>query len=186
MNRYRMTITRAVVRTRSCDPMLPRLVALDVDYRTDSVVAACVAFDDWSAPTPSFEKTLRSLTPPPAYEPGHFYRREMPYLLGVLALLDENPDFIIVDGFVWLDEGKPGLGAHLHEALAGKSVVVGVAKRPFREALALPLLRGISQHPLFVSAAGMETGVALEVVRRMHGPHRVPTLLQRVDRLSRT
>ena len=39
--------------------------------------------------------------------------------------------------------------------------------------------------PLLVSAVGMPIEEAVAGVKRMHGPHRVPTLLKRVDRLSR-
>jgi deoxyribonuclease V len=88
--------------------------------------------------------------------------------------------------FVWLGEGKPGLGAHLHEALSRRAAVIGVAKRPYRsETGAIPVLRGSSKVPLYVSAVGVDPALAADTVRRMHGPYRVPTLLARVDRLSR-
>jgi hypothetical protein len=41
----------------------------------------------------------------------------------------------IVDGYVWLDDaGKPGLGAHLYQALGGRVAVLGVAETKFRGA----------------------------------------------------
>jgi deoxyribonuclease V len=162
-------------------------VCVDVDYRVDCVVAACVGFDDWLSAEPSFERASRSAGAPAGYEPGLLYRREMPYLLALMELLDAPPDLVIVDGFVWLDEGKPGLGAHLHDALSRRSAVIGVAKRPFRNATnAVPVLRGGSQQPLYVSSVGIDPAVAVQAIRQMHGPHRLPTLLKRVDRLSRT
>jgi len=93
---------------------------------------------------------------------------------------------VIIDGYVWLGAGRPGLGAHLYEALGQRIAVVGVAKRRFHGAGdAVPVLRGTSQVPLFVTAVGIDPSEAAEGVRRMHGGHRIPTLLKRVDRLSR-
>lgn len=158
---------------------------VDVDYRERAVVAACVGFAGWGAPSPLLERTV--VTPGAAadYEPGAFYRRELPYLLAVLATLPEPPELVVIDGFVWLGAERPGLGAHLHAALAGQSAVVGVAKRPYHGALALPVQRGQSEQPLYVDAIGVPLGEATAGVRAMHGPHRIPTLLKRVDRLSR-
>lgn len=158
---------------------------VDVDYRERSVLAACVAFTGWSAAAPLLERVLATSGPAPDYEPGAFYRRELPYLLAVLATLPEPPRLVIVDGFVWLGTQRLGLGAHLHTALAGRCAVVGVAKRPYRDALAIPVQRGSSQQPLFVSAVGIELEEAAAGLRAMHGEHRIPTLLKRVDRLSR-
>jgi deoxyribonuclease V len=60
-----------------------------------------------------------------------------------------------------------------------------VAKRPFHESQALPVLRRESKNPLFVTAAGIEASEAAEHVRVMHGEHRIPTLLKRADALAR-
>jgi hypothetical protein len=38
---------------------------------------------------------------PPTYEPGQFYRRELPYVLALLESLESSPA-VVVDGFVWL------------------------------------------------------------------------------------
>jgi deoxyribonuclease V len=94
---------------------------------------------------------------------------------------------VIVDGYVWLDgSGKPGLGGHLFQALGERVTVVGIAKTPLHGADgAHEVLRGSSQRPLFVTAAGIPADVAAEHVRAMHGAHRIPTLLSRVDALCR-
>lgn len=64
--------------------------------------------------------------------------------------------------------------------------VVGVAKTAFKgSSFAVPVLRGSATRPLYVTAAGMDPEMAAGRVRAMHGPHRVPTLLKEVDRLSR-
>jgi deoxyribonuclease V len=145
-----------------------------------------LGFGAWEDERASFERTRAFEGAPAAYEPGQFYRREMPYLLALLESLEAPPVLVIIDGFVWLDGGRPGLGAHLHEALGAECAVVGVAKRPFHEAAdAAAVLRGASQVPLFVSAVGIALEEAVAGVARMHGAHRVPTLLRRVDQLSR-
>ena len=161
-------------------------ICLDVDYGADSVVAACVGFVEWPDAAASFETTRRFEGAPNAYESGQFYRREMPYLVELVRALPAPPALIVIDGFVWLDGARPGLGAHLSHALAECCPIIGVAKRPFAGAAqATPLLRGASQDPLFISAIGVELERAVQDVASMHGPHRVPTLLRRVDQLSR-
>ncbi|MCA9297658.1 MAG: endonuclease V, partial [Phycisphaerales bacterium] len=123
---------------------------------------------------------------PAAYEPGQFFRRELPHVLAALAELPALPGVIVIDAHVWLGPGREGMGAHLYAALDGRCAVVGIAKRPFRGAVeAAPVLRGASANPLYVSAAGMAPAVAASHVERMHGPYRLPTLVKRADRLAR-
>lgn len=166
-------------------PAAPK-VCLDVDYADDAAVAACVGFCDWEDAAATFELCRSFPGAPAVYEPGEFFRRELPYLRATLESLEAPPALVVVDGFVWLDGGRPGLGAHLHEALGGTVAVVGVAKRPFHQAAgAVPILRGASHVPLFVSAVGLDLQEAAAAVQRMHGEHRIPTLLKRVDQLSR-
>ena len=83
-------------------------MCLDVDYRDDSAVAAGVWFRGWSAELSESQEVVHSSTVA-EYEPGAFYKRELPCLLEVLAR-GPRADVIIVDGYVWLGEGKPGLG----------------------------------------------------------------------------
>lgn len=155
---------------------------MDVDYRPSAAVAAGLWFRGWSASTPEYE-AVAVCTGVAEYEPGAFYRRELPCLVEVLAR-GPRPDVVIVDGYVWLGEGMPGLGGHLHAALGG--VVVGVAKTRYRSASAVPVLRGLSRSPLFVTAEGVEPEVAAGWIQSMHGPYRVPTLLRQVDTLARS
>jgi deoxyribonuclease V len=161
------------------------LACMDVDYRTEVTVAACVLFRDWTDAAEASHVVERG---PPAepYEPGQFFRRELPHLLKVLAAVREPLETVVIDGYVWLGEERPGLGAHLYEALGRRVPVVGVAKTAFHSSgLAVPVLRGQSQRPLFVTAVGVDPREAAEQVRRMHGVSRIPTLLGRVDRLCR-
>jgi deoxyribonuclease V len=162
----------------------PLLACLDVDYRADMAVAAGIWFRGWAVAQHEAQ-AVAGFSGVAGYEPGEFYRRELPCLLGVLR---EGPpaDIVIVDGYVSLGEGHPGLGAHLHEALDRKVPVVGVAKTAYRSATeAIEVRRGRSGAPLFVTAIGIDTALAAQQVRRMHGPYRVPALLRAVDQLAR-
>lgn len=162
------------------------LAAVDVHYHPTHAVAACVLFhaftDDREATT-----RIARVTDVAPYEPGAFYKRELPCLLAVLDTVGVTLEAVVVDGYVWLSaDGKPGLGARLFEAWNGKVAVVGVAKTAFAGATqGIPVLRGKSKVPLFVTAAGIDAQEAAARVAAMHGEHRIPTLLKRVDRLCR-
>ncbi len=162
-------------------------LALDVQYGDDSVGAACVAFLDPKSDAIAFE--FESVSPGSAepYEPGHFYRRELRYLTTLVERAQERAPklrALFVDGYVWLGQSRPGLGHALHEATRGLPVI-GVAKSAFRDAPAVLVHRGQSERPLFVTAIGLHSEEAADIVRSMHGPHRIPTLLKRADRLAR-
>ncbi len=161
----------------------------DVHYRSNGARAACVVIDSWEDRTSSaaYAQDIEAVEP---YEPGSFYRRELPCLLAVLHRLPALPAIVVVDGYVWLSPGnRPGLGAHLHDALDGKAAVVGIAKSAFVGVEScngvIPVLRGASRRPLFVTAVGVEPKAAAECVRRMAGKHRVPDIVRMVDRLGR-
>lgn len=163
------------------------IAALDVHYEdtTSSAWAAGIAFHAWTDVHSAVEKVIRVSEVHP-YVPGQFFRRELPCLLASLRALPPV-EVVIVDGYVWLGDGsQPGLGAHLYEALEKRIAVIGVAKSKFRGASgAQEITRGQSTRPLFISAAGMPLADALDHVRSMPGPHRLPTLLSRVDQLCR-
>lgn len=161
------------------------IVCLDVDYRKDVVVTARLVIPKWDAKAPTSLVTIRTRGAAPDYIPGAFYRREMPYL--VAALEGVAAAVVVIDGYVWLGPGAPGLGAHLWDAIGKRAAVVGVAKTPFRGAAPIvrEVRRGESKTPLFVTAAGIDPDVAADHVRSMHGAHRMPAMLKRVDRASR-
>jgi deoxyribonuclease V len=163
------------------------IVAVDVDYRTDCVVTACIGFAAWGDATAEVEWVGAEHGAAAPYEPGQFYRRELPYLVRAVAAVKtvRAVDAVVVDAHAWLDEGRPGLGAHLATALGAGAVVVGIAKTRYRGGAGLPVLRGQSQTPLWVSAVGMGAAAAAELVRAMAGPFRLPALLARVDGLAR-
>ena len=159
------------------------IACVDVDYRDGAAVAAGLWFDDWADAVASAQ-AVATFPPAAAYEPGAFYRRELPCLLGLLAL-GPHADIVIVDGYVWLGGVAAGLGAHLHASLG--VTVVGVAKTRYASATgALAVCRGGGRSPLYVSAVGMAVEEAAALVAAMHGPYRVPTLLKAVDALART
>lgn len=158
------------------------ICAVDVDYQPTGVTAACVGFESWADPIATIEVVVRSTRPAAEYQAGAFYVRELPFLLSVLERMPAL-DVVIVDGYVWLGEDHPGLGKHLHDARGG--VVIGVAKTRYAGATAVEIVRGEGSRPLFVTAIGIATEAAAELVRTMHGDHRIPTLLRRVDALAR-
>jgi len=162
------------------------IVCTDVHYGETQGVAACLLFRHWSDDSPCLEVT-EPIEQPVPYEPGRFYRRELPGLLSVIGRLVERPRVIIIDGYVWLgDEFHPGLGAYLYEALGRTAAVMGVAKTLFQEGSAVRAIkRGKSSRPLYVTAAGMDLNEAAQDVVELHGEFRIPTLLKKVDRLCR-
>ena len=164
------------------------IVALDVFYFADFAVASGVLFRIWEDATESASCVEKvngiSLAD---YVPGEFYKRELPCLRRVIDKLDCLPTVIVIDGYVTLDAaGRPGLGMHLWESLAQKVPIIGVAKNRFA---GIPteseLYRGQSQRPLYVTAVGVPLDEAKTHIGSMHGKYRIPTLLKRVDQLSR-
>lgn len=165
------------------------LLALDVAYQADEQgYAVGLAFADWAAAAPLATYTA-TLAPVPPYEPGAFYRRELPCLLAVLAQVDlAAVQCVVVDGYVTLGpEARPGLGQHLYEALGHQVPVVGVAKTRFAGVApqVASVLRGQSQNPLYVTSVGLPLAEAARAVASMHGEHRMPTLLRLLDRLTK-
>ena len=143
------------------------------------MVAADAAFSDVLAE--------RSVVVPEVlpYRPGEFYLRELPPMRAVLHSI-RGLGLLVVNGYADLDpDGRPGLGAHAHTEFG--IPVIGVAKSAFRTAThAIPVLRGTSARPLFVTAAGMPRTDAADLVRRMAGRFRLPDALRRADVLART
>lgn len=167
----------------------PRTVLLATDTHYDSTHAATagVLFDDWTAGDPVRELVCTSALRRAEYKPGSLYLRELPGILELLDTLDTPPDAIVIDAYVWLDgAGTPGLGAQLYETLERQTPIIGVAKTAFAgSSHAVAITRGDSRRPLYVTAAGVDADRAGQWIAGMHGPHRIPTLLKRADRLCR-
>ena len=62
------------------------IACLDVDYREAAAYAAGLAFRDWSDAAPAIEKVIPVVGVHP-YQPGQFFRRELPCLPAVLREL---------------------------------------------------------------------------------------------------
>lgn len=164
------------------------IYAFDTYYYEDYANTVCIAFEDWKSDR-EVEVFTEQITISSEYESGSFYKRELPCILSLLdKIVLKEEDIIVVDGYVTLDnDGKIGLGGHLYEALAGKIPIVGVAKNEFTapDSQRRSILRGDSKTPLFVTAKGIDVDQAKLKVENMHGPYRIPTLLKKLDQLSR-
>jgi deoxyribonuclease V len=163
------------------------IFAVDVDYREDNALAAGVLFENWEDCEPTRQLTLQ-IDQVADYEPGQFYKRELPCILSLLKQFEVRPKYIIVDGYVCLGVAKKaGLGQHLYNALDGEIAVIGVAKSRFQDTPdAAELYRGSSQRPLYVTAVGIDLIEAKSAIARMCGANRIPIILKMVDRLSRS
>lgn len=160
------------------------IAIFDVDYKDDQANAACVVANSWVAKEPlrSYAKGIEGIA---AYEPGAFYKRELPCLLSLIEDITEPIDYYVIDGYVWLGD-KPGLGAYLYHATGEKIPVIGVAKTKFHANFkAQALIRGQSKNPIFITSAGIDVADSTNLVSTMDGENRLPTLLKLVDQLCR-
>jgi deoxyribonuclease V len=166
------------------------IACIDVDYEEGpdgtKATAACVVIPSWTS-AKSAAEYVRRIDDVADYVPGQFFRRELPCVLAVLELVEQPLELIVIDGYVILDaDGTHGMGGFLYEALDRRFPIVGVAKHRFRSnTAAIEVCRGDSKRPLFVTALGVDPQAAANDVLRMHGEHRLPTALKRVDRLCR-
>ena len=162
------------------------ILAVDVDYGDGIAHIAGVAFSDWSDVEPSATYTSE-LSGIEAYEPGNFFKRELPCILKLLNEHELTPECIVIDGFVYLDGASDaGLGRRLYDALNGTISIIGVAKRPFKNTPeSCEVYRGQSSKPLYVTSEGIAADTAKEYIATMHGEYRIPDLLKIADRLCR-
>ncbi|MBT34429.1 MAG: endonuclease V [Thalassobius sp.] len=162
------------------------MIALfDVDYREDKAHAAAVIIENWQSEDP-FRIYTKIIDNIEAYQPGEFYKRELPCLVSLISLFEEKISVLVVDSYVWV-KSKKGLGGYLYDHFQGKYPVVGVAKSRFadNDENCVELLRGESNNPLFISAIGTDLIDAKDNVAKMTGEFRMPAMLKLVDRLSK-
>ena len=161
-------------------------LALDVHHDAGSAVAAAVAFDDWNAPeaTKTYRSSIAAVEKPPA---GKAWLRDLPCLLQLLREHALEPEAVVLDGFVHLDEqDTPGLGRALFDALGGKVPVVGISKSQGAfTAAQFEVHREDEAAPVIVTCAGIDLGAAKARVRTMHGRKRVPTLMKLAARIAK-
>lgn len=164
------------------------IYAFDTYYYEDFAKTVCIAFEDWLSDAEKeifTEKT--NITSD--YESGAFYKRELPCILSLLSKIKlHDNDIIIVDGFVTLNnDGKMGLGGYLFEALDKKIPIIGIAKNNFSspDDKRRAVLRGESKTPLYLTAMGIDVDEIKIKLEEMHGNYRIPTLLKKLDQLTR-
>lgn len=162
------------------------ILAVDVQYAENRATVAGVEFAQWQAD--AADRELVSFVEGVAqYEPGQFYRRELPCIIRLMEEHELRPEYVVIDGLVYLDGfSRAGLGRHLFDALGRRVPVIGVAKKRFA-GIGAPyeVYRGSSKRPLLVTAAGIDVELAKEYIAGMHGRYRLPTLLKRADQLCR-
>jgi len=163
------------------------ILAIDVHYKTNYAKCIGVLFQ-WNDELPQkiIEDRVYNVA---EYEPGQFYKRELPCILKIIEHVDlENVEVIIVDGHVYTSPETYGLGGHLFEAINHKVPVIGVAKNGFahNKTMVRELFRGDSQKPLHISAIGINLQDAIENIKQMHGTYRMPTLLKILDQYTKT
>lgn len=161
--------------------MGPMNLVMDVQYGEGRAAVAGILFQDWKDDRP-FQILTTIETSFGDYEPGAFYKRELPCLLALVRTCRWPLETIVVDGYVTLPDNKPGLGVHLYQALDGAVAVIGVAKTRYLGISSdHEILRGQSAKPLFVTSVGCDLELAKERIRSMHGEHRIPFLIGRAD-----
>ena len=164
------------------------ILAIDVHYRETEAKVVGLLFKDWTDDKAA-EVVTTFVNEVAEYEPGAFYKRELPCILALLTFIDiKTLDYIVIDGYVYLDnKGKAGLGYHLYEALDKQLPIIGVAKTHFarNERFVKRLLRGVSTKPLYVTSVGVDLALAVTFIKQMAGEFRLPTLLKEVDTLTK-
>ena len=163
---------------------------LVMDYQIDGDTArvGAVAFDEWTAPegTRNFSLAIAHVEKPAK---GELDLRALPWLIQLMEANGLQPEVIVLDGFVHLDaQDTPGLGRRLHDALAGRSAVIGVSKSVFKGSDTpdqFCVFREDETAPLVVTCAGIDLGAAKARVRMMHGRKRMPTLMKLAARIAK-
>lgn len=159
------------------------ILAFDTYYYDGKAKTIAVSFNDWEdeVPIQIYTDIIEGVAD---YQPGSFYKRELPCILSALKQVNlETVDLIIVDGYVILEEKHLGLGGYLYQALKGEIPVVGIAKSEFvsKTSVFKKVFRGESKKPLYVTSIGIDKDTICNAIERMHGNYRMPTLLQIVD-----
>jgi deoxyribonuclease V len=164
------------------------ILAIDVHYKQTTAKAVGAFIQNWSDAT-ALHYIIKYIDEVDEYVPGAFYMRELPCIVEIFKEIDlRNLSYIIIDGFVVLDDsGKPGLGAFVYDSIQQLVPVIGVAKTNFHqnEQHVIPVLRGASAKPLYVTAVGTDLQQAAEHIKNMHGEFRLPTVLKELDRITK-
>jgi len=164
------------------------IVAVDVYYKETKAKTVSIEFENWEDEVPG-KINILELEEFAEYITGEFYKRELPCIIKVLEMSDlSQTEAIIIDGYVVLNNnGKPGLGGYLYEALNSQVPIIGVAKKSFfsNKKFIKEVLRGSSKNPLYISSKGLALEDAATFIRKMNGKYRIPTLLKILDQKTR-
>ena len=133
------------------------ILAVDVDYKQNNeAIIAGILFENWESKEITKEVIVK-IDKVEEYISGEFYKRELPCIMTLLDKLSKLPDSIIVDGYVYLNNNKKGLGGYLYEALNEKKPIIGVTKNSFKNiSTDTYLYRSESKKPLFITSSGIE------------------------------
>lgn len=160
------------------------IACFDVYYYETYAKACCIVFNENQQMISQYSVIVEDIED---YEPGNFYKRELPCILKTLEIIKENIDLIITDSFVFTGENKKGLGAHLYDSLDNKIPIIGVAKTFFLNAANYAeVYRGDSNKPLYVSSIGIDLDYSADFIKNLKGKFRMPDVLTEVDKLSRS
>lgn len=164
------------------------ILAIDVYYKEIEAKVVGVLFN-WldDKPLKIIQEVYKEIAP---YQPGAFYKRELPCLLKLIEKVDTAElEAIVVDGHVYTDDNQNyGLGGKLWESLHRTTPVIGVAKSAFldNKMTVVEVFRGTSKNPLYVSAIGCDLTYASDKILKMSGLHRIPTILKTLDKLTKS
>ncbi|NAS30948.1 endonuclease V [Flavobacteriaceae bacterium R38] len=164
------------------------ILTIDVHYKEKYAKAVGVLFSFQNISKK--EVIVEKINDVKEYVPGQFYKRELPCLLQIIERIDlEKIEVIIVDGHIYIDNDKNfGLGGHLWSALKEKIPIIGVAKRSFfnNHKTVIPVLRGKSKNPLYISSVGIDVEDASELIKNMEGDYRIPDILKELDQITKS
>lgn len=163
------------------------ILAIDVYYFEKMAKTVGVLFD-WNDEIPK-HVIVDKKDGVDDYIPGEFYKRELPCIESLLKKIDLSTiDAIIVDGYIYIDNSlKYGLGGYLWELLDKKIPIIGVAKNSFynNKSTVVPLFRGLSKKPLYISSVGYNLQDAVDKILTMKGEFRIPTILKTLDTFTK-
>jgi Deoxyinosine 3''endonuclease (endonuclease V) len=164
------------------------ILAFDTYYFDNKAKTVCISFNSWTE-NENYEVHSEILENIEDYTSGEFYKRELPCIMSLLKMIDcSKVKAIIIDGFVFLDDNlKLGLGGYLYKEFDSKIPVIGIAKTNFAtiENLKRLLFRGESKKPLYITSIGIDLDKATDLIKNMEGDYRIPTLLKKLDTLTK-
>lgn len=82
------------------------IIAIDVFYKSAcQAKVVAILFDDWYSQNIKrvYSIDLENIS---EYKSGEFYKRELPCIVQLLELIEEEYDYIIIDGYVYLGAEK--------------------------------------------------------------------------------